>query len=947
MLYTSDGRDVEMSVASTKAFYAQVAAGFLLALRARRASSATPTPATGATSCSPRCASCPTRWREVLDRRGRDRRGRAALRARRGATGPSSATAPTGSPPHELRIKLSELCYKSIACDVTEDKKHIDLSSEPLILVCAAGLARLERRRRRQGGRDLPRPQGRADRDRRPRARRASRAALDDDRGARRCTRRSRSCSSAMAGHLFGYEAALAIDASARPLREARGRDRGRVVAAGVDRRRPARSRCGRRSSRSRPRFFDGLRTGALRRPPRGRHRGAARVAAPLRDRASCRSTRTRSSSARSARPSVVVDDLTAALTAGDRGAHPPDRRDQAPGQDGHRRHLPLRRDAAAGRRWCSEVLAAGAPRDSLSYRALRTLVALDPAVDEVARLHPLPHRGRPRRPTTPRSTSSTAAASRATSRRAPTTTRALRGTKHRVATEREVTVARGPQRRPHAGDRPRGEGQPDRPGSRCCTSRFADRLPGRRRPRACSQGYRGRYARPARRGHRDRADVRRRRARRRSTSSTCSPSRSYVLADRWRDRRCDASLGICGIGTDLVEIERFRLALRTARVARRPPVHRRRAAYASEHHDPATRLAARFAAKEAVMKALGVGLGTFAFRDVEVVRDDDSGAPSLALHGAAAALADDARRHALAAVAHPHRHHGDGGRCSRSADERVEPVLTPEAMAAADAAHDRGRHAGRRCSWSAPDARSRGRCAARCRGVYGRRVGGGVRQGQQRRRRPGRGAACSSGWGVARRRVRARRRRRPAPRSRARSASADVVVDAMYGTGFRGALDGDAAWVAEQLADWPGDGGRGRHPVGRRRAHRCGAGAAVRADPHGDVRGAQARARVRARPFARRARSWSPTSASTSATDGADAPAGMRAPRPTSPRGCPRRAPDAHKWESGVLVVGGSGGMTGAPMLVSHAAMRAGAGIVWCALPGSRRGRSGPRAPR
>ena len=40
----------------------------------------------------------------------------------------------------ELRIKLSELCYKAIACDVTEDKKHIDLSSEPLVLVCAAGL---------------------------------------------------------------------------------------------------------------------------------------------------------------------------------------------------------------------------------------------------------------------------------------------------------------------------------------------------------------------------------------------------------------------------------------------------------------------------------------------------------------------------------------------------------------------------------------------------------------------------------------------------------------------------------------------------------------------------------------------------------------------------------------------------------------------------------------
>ena len=41
---------------------------------------------------------------------------------------------------NEVRIKLSELCYKSISCDITEDKKHIDLSCEPMILVCAAGL---------------------------------------------------------------------------------------------------------------------------------------------------------------------------------------------------------------------------------------------------------------------------------------------------------------------------------------------------------------------------------------------------------------------------------------------------------------------------------------------------------------------------------------------------------------------------------------------------------------------------------------------------------------------------------------------------------------------------------------------------------------------------------------------------------------------------------------
>ena len=33
--------------------------------------------------------------------------------------------------------------------------------------------------------------------------------------------------------------------------------------------------------------------------------------------------------------------------------------------------------------------------------------------------------------------------------------------------------------------------------------------------------------------------------------------------------------------------------------------------------------------------------------------------------------------------------------------------------------------------------------------------------------------------------------------------ADADVVVDAMYGTGFRGTLDGDAAWVVEQLDEF------------------------------------------------------------------------------------------------------------------------------------------------
>ena len=39
-------------------------------------------------------------------------------------------------------------------------------------------------------------------------------------------------------------------------------------------------------------------------------------------------------------------------------------------------------------------------------------------------------------------------------------------------------------------------------------------------------------------------------------------------------------------------------------------------------------------------MKALGVGLGDFRLHDVEVVRDDDRGAPACSLHGRAAELA-------------------------------------------------------------------------------------------------------------------------------------------------------------------------------------------------------------------------------------------------------------------------------------------------------------------
>jgi holo-[acyl-carrier protein] synthase len=95
----------------------------------------------------------------------------------------------------------------------------------------------------------------------------------------------------------------------------------------------------------------------------------------------------------------------------------------------------------------------------------------------------------------------------------------------------------------------------------------------------------------------------------------------------------------VIGIGTDLVELDRFRLALqRTPRLVDRLFSADERA-YAEQRRDPTERYAARFAAKEAVLKAMGVGLWKFPLRDIEVVRAE-SGQPSIVLHGRAAEVA-------------------------------------------------------------------------------------------------------------------------------------------------------------------------------------------------------------------------------------------------------------------------------------------------------------------
>lgn len=137
VLFTSDGRDVEMSVASTKAFYSQLTAGKLTALfladalaamtrqeiqREMAELEALPSKIGAVLSMDQEIAECARTF---------------APRARYWAVTGSGVNQIAAL---EIRIKLSELCYKSIPVDYTEDKKHIDLSTEPLTLVIANDL---------------------------------------------------------------------------------------------------------------------------------------------------------------------------------------------------------------------------------------------------------------------------------------------------------------------------------------------------------------------------------------------------------------------------------------------------------------------------------------------------------------------------------------------------------------------------------------------------------------------------------------------------------------------------------------------------------------------------------------------------------------------------------------------------------------------------------------
>ena len=382
----------------------------------------------------------------------------------------------------ELRIKLSELAYKSIACDATEDKKHIDLSSEPLILVCAAGLP----------------PAAAADVGKELAIYRAHKAApvVIATRGTAFPSALAiievppvhpqlAFVLSAMAGHLFGYEAALAIDAQARSLREIRAAVED-VVGDGDGPPEHLLIRLAPRMAAGARTFPEGLRAGA--------YNGALEAGTAV-ELASVLRYATRAlplelyelDHGRVGTPGVVVEDLAAALTrAIDELTRPVDAiRHQAKtvtvGISRSEEELfraPLVAAVLACRCAPGAAHLPGAPHP----RRAR------PGGGGGHRVHPLPHRRRPDRRRRQGRRRRGGLRSRAEAEGGD----ALRGTKHRAATLQEVTVAKGgtdgrtvvliPEIR-----------QGGVVGLTLLHARFADLLPGEAM-RAVLEGYQSRY---------------------------------------------------------------------------------------------------------------------------------------------------------------------------------------------------------------------------------------------------------------------------------------------------------------------------------------------------------------------------------------------------------------------------------------------------------------------
>ena len=394
----------------------------------------------------------------------------------------------------------------------------------------------------------------------------------------------------------------------------------------------------------------------------------------------------------------------------------------------------------------------------------------------------------------------------------------------------------------------------------------------------------------------------------------------------------------ILGIGADLVDLDRFRAVLerRPGMIARLFTDAERE--YAERRNDPVERFAVRFAAKEAALKSMGVGMGAVDWHDIEVARDD-SGRPSLIVRGRAAEVASslgisrweltlthtDIVAQAIV-VARSGRSDPYPGAARSSGPRRglpvsampvaavpaSVPIVTPAEMAAID-----------RCAPEPVDVLigRAGSAVARAAirmmgGTYGRRVV--VVAGKGNNGNDGRNAAVK---------LRARGVRvividaASAPET---LPECDLVIDAAYGTGFAGTYDAPAPCAGSLVlaVDIPSgvDGLTG-----------IAAGRVLPADEtvtfaalkpgllFADGIALSGRCRV--------ADIGLPVEGRSPRADliGADFVG----------RWLPDRLLHANKWESAVWIVAGSPGMGGAAALCSAAAARAGAGYVRISTPG------------
>lgn len=100
--------------------------------------------------------------------------------------------------------------------------------------------------------------------------------------------------------------------------------------------------------------------------------------------------------------------------------------------------------------------------------------------------------------------------------------------------------------------------------------------------------------------------------------------------------------MAIIGIGTDLVKISRVkRIHKKFSKNFAERILHKNEKKIYRDLKAPATYLAKRFAAKEALAKALGTGIAHgVAFQEIEV-SNDENGQPVLTLHGGTLAIAE------------------------------------------------------------------------------------------------------------------------------------------------------------------------------------------------------------------------------------------------------------------------------------------------------------------